>query len=99
MAKTINFPKYEFSKDTTDYPFKRFTFPRPMPTIEQFEKGVRINDVYNIRVAIQDKCENLIYDSIYEIAHEQGIDELIVIDKEFIITALMNELKRRNGNG
>lgn len=41
--------------------------------------------------------DNLIYDAVIEWAKGNGITDLYFIDKEFVKTALMNEIKRRKG--
>ena len=91
----LRFTRIDLNKEPEMLPIKRFTFPRTIPPLKQLENGVGIKEVYKAKVIIQDKFETLIYNNIVEIAKEEKIDELVVIDKEFIVTALRNEVERR----
>ena len=91
----LRFTRVDLNKKPETEPIKRFTFPRTIPPLKQLENGVGIQEIFNVRVLIQDKFETLIYDNIVKIAKEEKIDELVVIDKEFIATALRNEVERR----
>lgn len=81
-------------KETT--PIKKFSF-NYQPKIE------KINDITytshcNIVCLIQEKYEELIYSNLKSIAEEEGISEVVVIDREFVKTALINEIERRKEN-
>ena len=49
------------------------------------------------RFAIQvaESFDNAIMEKITEIAREEGFTSLVLIDKEFVVTALKNEIERR----
>lgn len=53
----------------------------------------------NICIVAQAELDNKILEKIFEIANEQGYDETIVIDKDFVIEALEREINRRKKNG
>lgn len=76
-----------------EYPIKRFSFS-PNSTLvcqepEQFYAG------HNLACMVADRVEDFIYDNIIKVAEEAGITDLVVLNREFIITALQNEIKRR----
>ena len=91
----LRFTRIDLNKEPEMLPIKRFTFPRTIPPPKQLENGVIMQEVYKAKVVIQEKFETLIYNNIVEIAKEEKIDELVVIDREFIVTALRNEVERR----
>ena len=60
-------------------------------------------DIYayttNIRAKLIDKTDEAIYSAIIEEAKKAGVSDLFLIDKEFVLSALTNEMERRRGIG
>lgn len=56
-------------------------------------------DIYEritkIKAKVIDMADEAIYQAIIEEAKEAGVTDLFLIDKEFVLTALTNEMKRR----
>jgi predicted nucleotide-binding protein (sugar kinase/HSP70/actin superfamily) len=87
----INFDK---KRETT--PIKKFTF-NYQPKIERLD-NFTYKSHCNIVCLIQEKYEELIYSNLMKIAEEEGVSEVVVIDREFVKTALINEIERRKEN-
>ena len=49
-----------------------------------------------LAIQIAESFDNEIMARITEIAREEGFTDLVLIDKEFVVTALKNEFERRN---
>lgn len=81
-------------RETT--PIKKFIF-NYQPKIERLD-NFTFKSYYNIACLIQEKYEELIYSNLMNIAEEGGISEVVVIDREFVKTALLNEIERRTKN-
>lgn len=73
-------------------PFQHFYFE----TSDVFEYSNTFERKFAIQVA--ESFDNAIMEKITEIAKEQGFTDLVLIDKEFVVTALKNEIERRKRN-
>lgn len=51
----------------------------------------------NIVARIVDMTDKVILEAVIEFAKSEGITDLYLLDKEFIKTALVREIARRNG--
>lgn len=53
--------------------------------------------VFERKVAMQvaESFDNAVMAKMVEIAREEGFTDLVLIDKEFVVTALKNEIERR----
>ena len=87
---SITQPKREY--------FKRVTLD-DLAKVEEVTNDVG-DTTYSITQKISaqviDMAEKVIVDAIINTAREAGINDLYLIDKEFIITAIKNEMNRRN---
>lgn len=50
---------------------------------------------HNIKAFVDNIADKTIYDAIIKYATEQGITDLFLIDEEFVKSALLNEIQRR----
>ena len=72
----------------------------PMPTIffdKKEERDFMAEYVNKIHAEVVDTTDNVIVGAILREAHAQGVNDLFLIDREFIMTAIKNEMIRRKG--
>ena len=50
---------------------------------------------YNIHAEVVDAVDQEIVSAIFKAAREAGVTDLILIDKEFILSAIQHEMERR----
>lgn len=48
-----------------------------------------------VAMRVAESFDNAVMAKITEIAREEGFTDLVLIDKEFVVTALKNEFERR----
>ena len=91
--------KYIFSSYPGDLriPIQKIRLERP-PIIYDADLGVH-KMVEQFAVQTVERIDAEIMKEITKMAAEAGITSMIVLDKEFITTAIINELARRNENG
>ena len=75
----------------------------PTQTIEPYFDDTKIKSVFkatqNIIASVVNLSDKAIVEAIKEFAIEQDFTEIYLMDEDFIITALKNELERRTKNG
>lgn len=83
------------------YPFQRFELNNGC--IEKFDQERGIYKLHEkIGVSCMSLVNNDIVKAVVEAAREEGITDLILMDKDFVLRALKNELERyhkENNNG
>lgn len=98
-----DFPPYlDLPKPQTNYnklpkePLQHIKLSEPKIDFDMLENGNHISK-FQIKVMakINDLNDKVICDEIIKFAREQGITNLFLMDKEFIKSALTNEIKRR----
>ena len=62
-------------------------------------KSSREDFVRKYVIKVAELYDNALYEAIAKIAKEEGFTDLTIIDKEFVVTALKNEIKRRELDG
>lgn len=86
-----------YNKLPKDEPFKYVKLANPK--LEQHEtlwNGMpNYNIKYNIMAKVNNIADKTIYDAIIKYATEQGITDLFLIDEDFVKSALLNEMQRR----
>lgn len=91
---------------TNDIKIKKFKYRGSNP-LEHFDLRPADFDIYqevdNIRMKIVaevvDKTDTAICNAIINAAREEGVTDLYLIDREFVISAIKNEIARRKGKG
>lgn len=71
------------------YPMHQFNFPHEI----KFE-GPGIIAKRNVAVRVADMLDNEIMSAIVNLARENGITDLIVLDKKFVLDALKEKMER-----
>ena len=86
-----------YDKLPKDEPIKYVKLANPkLEHTENLSNGMpNYNIKYNIKAQVNNIADKTIYDAIIKYATEQGITDLFLIDEEFIKSALLNEMSRR----
>lgn len=66
---------------------------KPQTIIDNLDGGLTITE--KICAKIVDAHENAIIEAIFEAAKRDGITELFLIDRQFLLDAIKNEFERR----
>ena len=87
----------DYNKLPKDEPIKYVKLANPeLEHTENLWNGMpNYNIKYNIKAQATNIADKTIYDAIIKYATEQGITDLFLIDEEFIKSALLNEMSRR----
>lgn len=82
------------------YPMHQFNFP-PKPADIKFmddaidiDENIRLEIVRNVEVKLVDMMDRLIMDEILRTANEEGITDLFVMDKKFVLDAIREKMER-----
>lgn len=74
---------------------EHFTFP------ENLKLEPSVNSMLNLVYKVEAKCiksiDDAILDEIIKAAREEGITDLIIMDRDFVISALKEKMERENG--
>ena len=85
----------------TPDPIKAIKLERPKFDVEEIMDGAQVNYVLKsnlkVKCEIADTLDNEICKAILDTAEREGVTDLFLIDKEFIMTAIKNEMARRKG--
>lgn len=75
---------------------EHFTFPENL----KLEPSVTsmLNIVYKVKAKCIRSIDDAILDEIVKAAREEGITDLIIMDRDFVISALREKMKRENGH-
>ena len=71
------------------YPMHQFNFPHEIKWTD-----VGFTAKRNICVQVADMLDNDIMDCIIDLAKENGITDLVVLDKKFVLDALREKMER-----
>lgn len=87
--------------DTSKY-LERFKLNPPKIEFKETTDGTYTNHIGTITAGIAarvvEKADDVIVDAIIKEAAAEGVTDLFLIDKEFIITAIKNEMVRRKAD-
>lgn len=59
----------------------------------------KVETPQNIAASVVKFSDKMIYEAIITFAKEYGFTDIYLMDEEFVITALKNEIERRKNNG
>lgn len=80
-------------------PLKQLRLKAPKVDIKETTDGENFNYIaeatHSIRCEVCDTLDNEICKAIVDAAEREGVTDLFLIDKEFIMTAIKNEMVRR----
>jgi hypothetical protein len=79
------------------YPIHHISLPNELcyEKIADFE-STSFNIFHHVAIKIAESFDDAVLDKIKEIATEEGYDDLVLIDREFVVSALKHEIERRN---
>lgn len=83
-------------------PFETPTF-KGHPLMERYElarpffDSETMNVAYRVQAMLADMRDEAIVSAIVEEAQRQGLNDLILINKEFIVSAIIHEIQRLKG--
>ena len=76
------------------YYAKSVRFPENVKTDFDPFKGI-FEVTQKVFCDVVDNLDNCIFETVSETARKNGFTEVVIFDKEFVLTALKNELNRR----
>jgi len=80
---------------TIPYPMRHIHFDWPPLPVRGIDMGDPMGDItVKISAQVADMTDSAIVEAILQVAKEEGLTDLYLIDREFILRALRNELER-----
>ena len=81
-----------------DYNYPIINMTLQTARIEKDDVG-RFSMVNKLAIATSKNVNDILIDKIIKIAKENGFTDILILNEDFIVTALQNEIERRKVNG